>query len=104
MAFKMAASLAFKEGIMKAGPVLQEPIMKVEVVVPEEFLGDVMGQLNGDVASSLVQKSGREMLKRSKQWFPWRKCLDMPQTCGLELRDVGIQLWNLITMPRCPRA
>lgn len=47
MAFKMAASLAFKEGIMKAGPVLLEPIMKVEVVVPEEFMGDVMGQLNG---------------------------------------------------------
>ena len=47
MAFKMAASLAFKEGIMKAGPVLLEPIMKVEVVVPEDFMGDVMGQLNG---------------------------------------------------------
>jgi elongation factor G len=46
MAFKMAASLAFKEGIMKAGPVLLEPIMKVEVVAPEDFLGDVMGQLN----------------------------------------------------------
>jgi elongation factor G len=46
MAFKMAASLAFKEGIMKAGPVLLEPIMKVEVVAPEEYLGDVMGQLN----------------------------------------------------------
>jgi len=46
MAFKMAASLAFKEGIMKAGPVLLEPIMKVEVVAPEEFLGDVLGQLN----------------------------------------------------------
>ena len=47
MAFKMAASLAFKEGIMKAGPVLLEPIMKVEVVIPEEFMGDVMGQLSG---------------------------------------------------------
>lgn len=46
MAFKMAASLAFKEGIQKGGPVLLEPIMKVEVVVPEEFLGDIIGQLN----------------------------------------------------------
>ncbi|NLG73391.1 MAG: elongation factor G [Chloroflexi bacterium] len=46
MAFKMAGSMAFKEGIQKAGPVLQEPIMKVEVVVPEEFLGDTIGQLN----------------------------------------------------------
>ena len=46
MAFKMAASMAFKEGIQKGGPVLLEPIMKVEVVIPEEYLGDVIGQLN----------------------------------------------------------
>jgi elongation factor G len=46
MAFKMAASLAFKEGIQKGKPVLLEPVMKVEVVVPEEFLGDIIGQLN----------------------------------------------------------
>jgi elongation factor G len=46
MAFKMAAALAFKEGIQKAAPVLLEPVMKVEVVIPEEFLGDVIGQLN----------------------------------------------------------
>jgi len=43
----MAASMAFKEGVQKAMPVLQEPIMKVEVTVPEEYLGDVIGQLNG---------------------------------------------------------
>jgi elongation factor G len=46
MAFKMAGSMAFKEGFQKGAPVLLEPVMKVEVVVPEEFLGDVMGQLN----------------------------------------------------------
>lgn len=46
MAFKMAASLAFKEGVQRGAPVLQEPIMKVEVVVPEEFLGEVIGQMN----------------------------------------------------------
>jgi elongation factor G len=46
MAFKMAASLAFKEGFQKGAPVLLEPIMKVEVIVPEEYLGDVLGQLN----------------------------------------------------------
>jgi len=47
MAFKMAGSMAFKEGVHKAGPVLLEPVMKVEAVVPEEYLGDVIGQLNG---------------------------------------------------------
>jgi len=46
MAFKMAATFAFKEGVRKGGPVLLEPIMKVEVVAPEEFLGDVIGRLN----------------------------------------------------------
>jgi elongation factor G len=46
MAFKMAGSLAFKEGVQRAGPILQEPIMKVEVLAPEEFLGDIIGQIN----------------------------------------------------------
>jgi elongation factor G len=46
MAFKIAGSMAFKEGAGKAKPVLLEPIMKVEVVTPEENMGDVMGDLN----------------------------------------------------------
>lgn len=46
MAFKMAAILGFKEGVQKGNPILLEPMMKVEVVVPEEYLGDVMGQIN----------------------------------------------------------
>jgi len=46
MAFKIAGSMAFKEGARKANPVLLEPIMKVEVVTPEDYFGDVMGDLN----------------------------------------------------------
>ena len=46
MAFKIAGSLAFKEGARKADPVLLEPMMAVEVVTPAEFMGDVMGDLN----------------------------------------------------------
>ena len=46
MAFKIAGSMAFKEGCQRASPVLLEPIMKVEVVVPEEFMGPVVGDLN----------------------------------------------------------
>jgi elongation factor G len=46
MAFRMAAIMAFKEGMHKGGAVLLEPIMKVEVVMPEEYLGEVLGQIN----------------------------------------------------------
>ena len=46
MAFKIAGSMAFKEAMKKADPVLTEPIMKVSVIVPEEYMGDVIGDLN----------------------------------------------------------
>jgi len=46
MAFKIAGSMGFKNGVSKASPVLLEPVMAVEVVVPEEYMGDVMGDLN----------------------------------------------------------
>ncbi len=46
MAFKIAASMAFKDGMKQASPVLLEPIMKVEVVTPDEYMGDVMGDLS----------------------------------------------------------
>jgi len=46
IAFKMAGSMALKDGVVKAKPVLLEPIMKMEIVAPEPFLGDIMGDLN----------------------------------------------------------
>ena len=46
MAFEIAARAAFREGISKAKPVLLEPMMKVEVVTPEEYMGDVVGDLS----------------------------------------------------------
>ena len=46
MAFKIAGSMGFKEGFHKASPVLLEPVMKIEVVTPEEYMGDVMGDLS----------------------------------------------------------
>jgi len=46
MAFKIAGSMAFKDACRKGDPVLKEPIMQVDVIVPEEYMGDVMGDLN----------------------------------------------------------
>ncbi len=47
LAFKISGSLAFKDAVLKADPVLLEPIMEVEVIVPEDFMGDIIGDLNG---------------------------------------------------------
>ncbi len=54
MAFKIAASMAFKEGMRKADPVIKEPIMLVNVIMPDEYLGDVMGDLNS--RRGMIQK------------------------------------------------
>ena len=46
MAFKIAGSIALQDAVKRAGPVIVEPVMKVEVTVPEEYMGDVIGDLN----------------------------------------------------------
>ncbi len=60
MAFKIAGSMAFKEGFMKGKPVLLEPVMKVEVEVPEEFMGDAIG----DISSRRGRIEGMETIDR----------------------------------------
>ncbi len=64
MAFKIAGSMAFKEAAKKANPILLEPIMKVEVEVPEEYMGDVIGDINrrrGQVAS-MEDRAGNKIV------------------------------------------
>lgn len=67
MAFKIAGSMAFKEAVKKAKPVVLEPIMSVEVVTPEEYMGDVMGDLNsrrGKIQS--MEKRGNAQIIRAE--------------------------------------
>ncbi|WP_024821896.1 elongation factor G [Aminobacterium mobile] len=67
MAFKIAASMSFKKGILEANPVLLEPIMVVEVIVPEEYLGDVMGDLNSRRGRILgIDSHGRLQVVRAQ--------------------------------------
>lgn len=65
MAFKIAASLAFKKGMEEAKPVLLEPIMRVEVSIPDDYLGDVMGDMNkrrGRILGMDQQDDGTQLL------------------------------------------
>jgi len=66
MAFKMAGILAFQAAAEKAGPVILEPVMSVEVIVPEEYMGDVIGDLNGKRGRILGMEpleGGRQLIK-----------------------------------------
>ena len=67
MAFKMAGSMGFKEGVRRAKPVLLEPVMKIEVVVPDEAVGDVTGDLSARRADigALEQRGGNTQIVRA---------------------------------------
>jgi len=65
MAFKIAASLAFKKGMEQANPVLLEPIMRVEILVPEDYMGDIMGDMNkrrGRILGMEPQNDGYQLV------------------------------------------
>jgi elongation factor G len=64
MAFKICASIAVKDAIAKAKPILLEPIMKVEVVVPIEFMGDIIGDLNSrrGKIKGMQERSGAQVI------------------------------------------
>jgi len=65
MAFKIAASLAFKKGMEQAKPILLEPIMRVEILIPEEYMGDVMGDMNkrrGRILGMEPQEDGTQLV------------------------------------------
>ena len=65
MAFKIAGSMAFKKAFLDAKPVLLEPIYEIEVTVPEEFMGDVIGNLNSKRAKikELTDRAGAKVIK-----------------------------------------
>jgi len=67
MAFKIAGSMAFKNAVEKAKPILLEPVMDVEVIVPEDFMGDVIGDLSGKRGKILgMEPRGRNQVVKAK--------------------------------------
>ena len=80
MAFKIAGSMGFKEGFRKAKPVLLEPIMKVEVVTPEDYFGDVIGDLNrrrGQIRAWTRRRRARSSPRKCR----WPRCSATPPPC-----------------------
>ena len=69
MAFKMAGSMAFQAACKKANPVIMEPIMKVEVVTPEQFMGDCIGDLNSK-RGQIQEMTDRSQMKVVKAMVP----------------------------------
>ncbi|RKD33754.1 elongation factor G [Thermohalobacter berrensis] len=66
LAFKMATALAYKKGMKEAKPILLEPIMNVEVLIPEDYMGDIMGDLNkrrGRILGMEPQKDGKQLIR-----------------------------------------
>ncbi|HHT78653.1 MAG TPA: hypothetical protein GXZ93_02485 [Actinobacteria bacterium] len=67
MAFKIAASMAFKKGVADASPIILEPIMELEISVPEEYMGDIIGDINskrGKIISISAEKNN-QLIKAS---------------------------------------
>jgi len=75
MAFQIAGSMAFKEGAVKAGPVLLEPIFDVDVLVPESFMGDVIGDLNSKRGRILGMEPTGRNLQRIRAQVPQAEML-----------------------------
>ncbi|MEA3350958.1 MAG: elongation factor G [Chloroflexota bacterium] len=66
MAFKLAGAMAFRKGVQWANPVLQEPVMKIEIVVPEEYLGEVIGQMKvrrGEVLGMEIRPGNKQAVR-----------------------------------------
>ncbi|MDD3315853.1 MAG: elongation factor G [Syntrophaceticus sp.] len=78
MAFKIAASMAFKKGMEKADPVLLEPIMNMEILVPEQFMGDIMGDLNGKRGKIMGMEPRENGMQLIKAQAPLAEVQDYP--------------------------
>ncbi len=103
MAFKIAGSMGFRNAALQAGPVLLEPIMKVEVVVPEAYMGDVIGDINarrGRVEGMEPEAGGLQVIRAL---VPLAEMFATPRTCGPRPRGAAPTRCSSATTSRCRR-
>ena len=82
LAFEIASRAAFREGLPKAGPKLLEPMMRVEVVTPEDYMGDIIGDLNsrrGQI-TGMDQRGNARVINGA--WCRWRRCSATSTRCA----------------------
>lgn len=101
MAFKIAGSMAMKNAVTKASPVLLEPMMKVEVEVPEDFMGNVIGDLNSRRGQIEGQETEDGLTKVTPK-FRWHPCLVMPRIFARRPKVVASFRWSSATMRKFP--
>jgi elongation factor G len=101
MAFKMASIFAFKEGTEKGKAVLLEPIMKVEVIIPEEYLGEILGQLNSRRATILGMEIRQGNTQAARALVPLAEMFGYARpNSGLQHRGAVYSQWNSTIMRR----
>lgn len=99
MAFKIAGSLAFKKGILQANPTLLEPIMTVEVMVPDECMGDVIGDLNSKRGRVMgVEAKGKAQIIKAQ--VPLAEVWNMPRSSRPLPATAVITPWSSLTTTR----
>ena len=86
LAFKIAGSMAFKEAARKAEPVLLEPMMAVEVITPEDYMGDVIGDLNSRRGQIQAMEERARRPGRQRRWCRCRRCSATSATCAARPR------------------
>jgi len=102
MAFKVAASMAFKSAMNKGKPALLEPIMKIEVVTPSEFLGDVLGDLNSR-RSQVQNMESRGEAQAIVAFIPLAETFQYATTFAQSPPVEPASQWSWTTIRQCPR-
>ena len=94
VAYKIAGSLALKEAVRRGKPVILEPIMEVEVTTPEDFMGDVIGDLNVATWPGWRHGNAGRVRRLFGRTCRWQTCLGMRRICAQARRDARCTRWS----------